>query len=155
MSEYNIHLKWRRETEDFDYKTYDRTHTVYFYGGPKIEVSSAPDLYRNPQFHTPEELFVASVSSCYMLTFLAIAAKKKYIIDEYIDCATCVLTEVESKRQSISEVILRPVVSFHKGSKPKESVGQKIFQTAHEVCFITNSIKATVSIIPQCKEGDA
>ena len=64
MLMYNVHLDWKRDTEDFQYNTYNRKHTLFFNGGPKIEISSSSNLIRNPQFHCPEELLIASLSSC-------------------------------------------------------------------------------------------
>ena len=148
MSEYNIRLSWKRETDDFDYKTYNRKHTVFFYGGPKIEVNSAPEYLRNPQFHSPEELLAAAISSCLLLTFLSSCAKKGIVVDTYQDNTTCILSEIEKDKQAITEVILRPLVSFPMESKPDRNTLHKLFNTAHEQCFIANSLNASITINP-------
>lgn len=145
---YNVHLNWKRETDDFDYKTYNRKHTVVFYGGPKLNISSAPDFIRNPEFQSPEELLVAAVSSCYLLTFLSIAAKKGFVVDGYVDDATCILSKVGNK-QAITQVNLRPVIAFDKDHKPDMDSMTQIFEAAREHCFIANSLTATIFVNPQ------
>lgn len=148
MYEYNVHLKWQRDSDDFDYQTYNRKHSIHFYGGPKIEVSSAPDLYRNPQFQSPEELFIASVSSCFMLTFLSLAAKKNITVDNYIDDATCYRSSLVGKQQAITEITLRPIITFPKNRKPDEKSLNQLVKSAHDRCFIANSIIATITVNP-------
>lgn len=145
MSEYNVHLKWQRTTADFDYETYDRKHTVFFYGGPKIEMDSAPNMVRNPQFQTPEELLIAALSSCFMLTFLSLAANEHLIVNSYQDNATCVLGLNEAK---VIEVILRPSLVFEQGYKPEKAVLTRLFKTAREHCFIANSLATDVTVNP-------
>ena len=148
MSEYNIRLSWKRDSDNFDYKTYNRKHTVFFYGGPKIEVNSGPDFLRNPQFHCPEELLAASISSCFLLTFLSISAKRGIIVNDYQDNTTCILNEITGKKYAVTEIILRPTVTFEKESRPDKASLNKLFETVHEQCFIANSLKAQITITP-------
>ena len=77
MSEHRISLAWKRQTPDFAYDTYDRTHTVMFEGGQTIQASAAAAYLGKADYANPEELLAASLSSCHMLTFLAIAAKPR------------------------------------------------------------------------------
>ena len=156
MSEfYNVRLAWKRETDDYNYKTYNRKHTVFFYGGPKLEISSSPDFLRNPQFQSPEELLVAAVSSCYLLTFLSITATKGIIVDSYQDNSTCVLGKVKQGKQGITQIILRPVILFKEGHKPDKDDIKQLFETAHDHCFIANSLKATITVTPECRESQS
>ena len=156
MSEfYNVRLAWERETKDYDYKTYNRKHTVFFYGGPKLEVSSSPDFLRNPQYQSPEELLIAAVSSCYLLTFLSITASKGIIIDSYQDNSTCVLGKVKEGKQGITQVILRPVIVFKEGNKPDKEDIKKLFQMAHDHCFIANSLTVKITVTPQCRDAQS
>lgn len=153
MAEYNIRLKWQRDASvDFDYKTYNRKHTVFFFGGPKIEISSNPHLHRNPRFNSPEELFIASIASSYMLTFLSVAAKDNIIIDEYLDSATCLLNNLDDSKQAITEIILHPAIVFHTGHQPNKNVIKQLINSAKELCFIINSINANISVCPECTE---
>ena len=69
-------LTWKRATPDFQYQTYNRDHTWKFDGGHEMDATAAPAYLGNPKFVDPEEAFVASLSSCHMLTFLAVACKR-------------------------------------------------------------------------------
>src|SRR5204862_103840 len=71
----------------FEYQKYSRDHTWKFDGGHEMQASAAPTYLGNPNLVDPEEAFVASLSSCHMLTFLAIACKKRFVLDEYSDDA--------------------------------------------------------------------
>ena len=86
MSSYSIRLDWRRTTPDFDYKTFNRGHLWHLAGGHQtVPGSSAPEYSGDPEMSNPEEALLASLSSCHMLTFLAIAALKKLVVDSYED----------------------------------------------------------------------
>ncbi|CEG58407.1 OsmC family protein [Legionella fallonii] len=146
MLMYNIHLQWERETEDFNYRTYNRKHTVFFNGGPKIEINSSSNFIRNPQFHSPEELLIASLSSCFLLTFLALCSKKKYIVNSYLDQGFCHINEHE---RVITDIVLSPIVLFEQGSKPDKTTMRELFDEAHNLCFIANSLKVPIRISPE------
>ena len=143
MPEYNIRLLWERGAEDFNYQTYSRKHTVFFYGGPKLEVNSSPHFMRNPQFHCPEELLTASLSSCFLLTFLSLCAKEGYTVDSYSDRATCVIDEIN---HTVSHIVLSPAVSFKKENTPDKKAMEKLFEATHSLCFIANSLKSSITV---------
>jgi organic hydroperoxide reductase OsmC/OhrA len=85
MSEHKVALKWARGDAEFSYQKYPRDHTWSFDGGYTVIATAAPAYLGNPAHVDPEEAFVASLSSCHMLTFLAIACKQKFVIDSYED----------------------------------------------------------------------
>lgn len=85
MSEHHAKVVWSRNEVDFSYQTYSRDHLWSFPGGVEVPASAAPDFLGSEQRVDPEEAFVAALSSCHMLTFLAIAAKKRLVIEEYQD----------------------------------------------------------------------
>src|SRR5512136_735237 len=87
MSEYTIALSWSRNTPDFMYDTYTRSHSISFGTGGKICASAAPEFHGDPNCLDPEQAFVMALASCHMLTFLAIACKKGFIVDRYTDKA--------------------------------------------------------------------
>lgn len=145
MLMYNIHLNWKRETEDFQYDTYNRKHTVFFNGGPKIEIDTSPHFIRNPHFQCPEELLIASLSSCFLLTFLSICCKQGFVIDSYSGQGYCHLNE---KQHCISEIILCPVVTFSSTDQPDKQTMHDLFKQTHERCFIANSLKVPISVNP-------
>ena len=94
----------------------------------------------------PEEAFVASLSSCHMLWFLSVAAKKRYVVDSYIDEAVGVMEKDEKGKLAMTKVILRPQVHFSGENQPSDRARQKMHQLAHENCFIANSVKTEVLV---------
>ena len=145
MSEHNIILSWQRATADFSYKTYNRTHTVKFSGGSQVEVTAAPEYLGDPSITNPEELLVAALSSCHMLTFLAIAATKGLVIDNYIDNAVGMLGKNAEGRMAITRVVLRPEITFS-GNMPDAATLNAIHDKAHVNCFIANSVNFEVVV---------
>jgi organic hydroperoxide reductase OsmC/OhrA len=85
MSEHTATIKWERGGAEFSYQTYPRDHTWSFDGGYIMTATAAPAYLGTPTNVDPEEAFVASLSSCHMLTFLAIACKQKFVVDSYED----------------------------------------------------------------------
>ena len=85
MSENKASIQWKRDTKDFNIKTYNRDHELRFDNGFVIPASGAVDFNGNSQLNNPEDLFVASVMGCRMLTFLAVTSIKKFTLDLYTD----------------------------------------------------------------------
>src|SRR4051812_43157343 len=112
MSHHKAYLVWKRNTPDFSYESYDRTHAIRFEGGTVLQASSAPEFKGNKERVNPEEMFAAALSSCHMLTFLAIAARSKIIVDEYQDVAVAELAKNASGKLAITKVILSPKIRF-------------------------------------------
>jgi len=92
----------------------------------------------------PEEAFVASLSSCHMLFFLSIAAKRRFVVDSYIDKAVGIMEEDENKKTSITKVILRPKIVCSGDKHPTMAQLEKMHHQSHDQCFIANSVKTEV-----------
>ena len=149
MSEHTITVEWKRETSDFDYRTYNRDHDWKFDAGITIRASSNPIYQGNERCVDPEEAFVASLSSCHMLTFLALAANKRYVVDRYRDQAVGVLGNDASGNLAMTRVTLRPQVTFGGESPPSEAEHRQLHHRAHRACFLANSVKTEVVVEPQ------
>src|SRR4029079_11794445 len=108
MSEHKATIDWKRVTPDFAYETYNRDHDWSFDAGVTVRASATTAYQGNPACVDPEEAFVASLSSCHMLTFLAITAVKKLVVDAYQDEAVGVLAKDAGGRLAITRVTLRP-----------------------------------------------
>ena len=80
MSEHKATLKWELGGAEFSYQKYPRDHSWSFDGGHSMTATAAPAYLGNPANVDPEEAFVASLASCHMLTFLAIACKQKFVV---------------------------------------------------------------------------
>lgn len=150
MSEHIAVIKWQRNQAKFVDNKYSREHIWQFDGGAEILASASPNVvsipYSNPARIDPEEAFVASLSSCHMLWFLSIAAKRKFVVESYIDRAIGVLNKNEKGKLAITKVILRPQVIFALENLPTVEQIDAIHEEAHDRCFIANSVKTKVII---------
>lgn len=145
MSEHRATVRWSRTSDDFGYESYNRAHTWDFGDGVVVPASAAPDFKGEAERVDPEEAFVASLSSCHMLTFLALCSKKRLTVDGYADAAVGTLGKNEQGRLAMTDVVLRPQVTFA-GDAPGPEALQKLHQRAHEQCFIANSVQTRVRI---------
>ncbi len=146
MSEYKVILKWERRGAEFSYQKYPRDHTWAFDGGHTITATAAPTYFGNPAYVNPEEAFVASLSSCHMLTFLAIACKKKFILDSYEDEAVGHMEQNADGKLAITRVELRPKIQWGCDRRPSAEELNKLHQAAHENCFIANSVRTDLIV---------
>ena len=146
MSEHRATVSWRRESDDFAYESYNRGHGWSFDSGVEVPASAAPDFLGDPDRVDPEEAFVAAISSCHMLTFLAIAARKRLVVDGYRDEAVGHMEKNEDGRLAITRVVLRPRIEFAGDGAPSADVLEKMHHQAHEHCFIANSVRTEVTV---------
>jgi len=148
MSEHNATIDWQRDGTDFTYATYPRRHTMTFDNGKSIEASAAVEYRGDADCVDPEALLAASLSSCHMLTFLAIAAKKKITIDSYRDPAVGTLGKNADGKMVLTQVILRPTITFGGPAEaaPDAATLDALHHSAHEHCFIANSVTTQVVV---------
>ena len=145
MSEHRATVAWRRDSDDFTYERYTRDHTWTFEGGTSVNASAAPTYFGSAARVDPEEALVAALSSCHMLTFLAIAAKKRLVVDSYRDAAVGFMEKNEDGRLAITRVVLRPEIVFS-GEAPDGDALARLHHRAHEQCFIANSVRTEVTV---------
>ncbi len=149
MSEHKMTLTWKRGDLPFEYQKYSRNHTWKFDGGHEMTASAAPAYLGDPKNVNPEEAYVASLSSCHMLTFLAIACKQKFVLDEYIDDAVGHMEKNAEGKMAITKVTLKPKITFSGDKKPTAEELDKMHHAAHENCFIASSVKTEITVEPQ------
>jgi organic hydroperoxide reductase OsmC/OhrA len=147
MSTHEAHVSWSRTSPDFLYDTYPRAHTVRWGSGGSQPASSAPEYLGDPDRLNPEEAFVGALSSCHMLTFLAICARKRLTVDHYEDQAVGFLEKNAAGRLAITRVELRPVVRFAPGVEVDADALARLHDTAHRNCFIAQSVQSEVRVI--------
>ena len=148
MSEHRATIDWKRESQGFGYDTYNRGHRWSFDGGVEVAASAAPAYRGDPDRVDPEEAFVASLASCHMLTFLAIAARQRFVVDSYSDQAIGFMEKNEKGRLAITRVTLRPKIAFGGEKPPSGEQLAKLHELAHEQCFIANSVLTQISVEP-------
>jgi organic hydroperoxide reductase OsmC/OhrA len=146
MSEHVVDVSWSRGEHEFTYQSYSRDHEWRFDGGVTVPGSANP-AYLGTDSGTvdPEEAFVASLSSCHMLTFLAIAAKKRLVVDSYVDHAVGVMAKNEAGRVAVTKVTLHPVITFA-GETPDEAALDRLHHLSHQECFIANSVTTEIVV---------
>jgi organic hydroperoxide reductase OsmC/OhrA len=154
MSEYTARLLWQRgPLEKFSDNRYSRRHTITFDGGFELVGSSSPSVVPLPFSDAgavdPEEMFVASLSSCHMLWFLSLAAVAGHRVERYEDDAAGTMARNARGRIAMTRVVLRPRVVFVEGAGPDEAALAALHHEAHDKCFIANSVQTEVLCEPR------
>lgn len=152
MTPYLAAIHWKRDDQVFTDNRYSRGHTWTFDGGITVPASSSPHIvplpYSVANAVDPEEAFVASLSSCHMLWFLSIAAKRGFCVDSYTDHAVGLMEKNDAGRLAITRVILRPQAIFSGKNLPTQAEIDTMHHEANEECFITNSVKTKIECEP-------
>ena len=142
MAEHRILLTWNDGGKPFTYDAYPREHQIAYKGGQQTITTSAAPAYKGDGKHLdPEDMLVAALSSCHMLSFLAICTKKKVTVKSYQDNAVGFL-EHDGGRLWLTRVILRPKVECDADAATLEA----IHHLAHDACFIANSVTTEVVV---------
>ncbi len=150
---FHARLEWIEGDEGttLDYGTYGRNHLVKCPEKPAMTMSAAPQYKGDPTRHNPEELFTASIASCQMLTYLALAAFAKIRVLAYTDDAEGILKVDEHKIRWVTRVVLRPKILITKEEDRNKALA--LVEKAHKQCFIANSVKTEIVNEPEIIVG--
>lgn len=146
MSEHRIGLEWLRNGGPFARGNYLPDHTIRYAGGQTLHGSPASAFGGNDAYADPEQLLLSALSACHMLTFLAVAANRGYVVDSYSDDAMAVLDKNTDGKMAVVKAILAPKVMFSGDKQPSTDEYAKLHERAHAACFIANSVKTEVEI---------
>lgn len=153
--DYTATIFWQRGDVTFVDNRYSRAHTWIFDGGASVPASASPHVVPAPYSDAggvdPEEAFVASLSSCHMLWFLAVAAKRNFCVEDYRDQAVGVMGRNSEGKYAMTHVTLHPAVRFAGDKQPSKAEIIAMHERAHEECFIAHSVKTEV----RCEPVDA
>jgi organic hydroperoxide reductase OsmC/OhrA len=158
MSEHKATVHWEKSSanEDFLKGKFSREHTWTFDGGVTVPASASPSVVRapfsNPANVDPEEAFVASISSCHMLTFVYVAMRQGFVIERYEDEAVGVMTPNEAGVPWVSLVTLHPEIVYGGEKRPTPEEIAHLHHLAHEQCFIANSVKTQIVVHDPTKD---
>lgn len=148
--QYNAKVNWSRGGASFTDQRYSREHMWTFDGGIQVKASSSPLSVKLPysvaEAVDPEEALVAALASCHMLTFLYVAAKQGFVVDDYADDAVGEMTKNEHGKLWVSRIILSPAIKFTGDKRPSPEQLHELHHLAHEECYIANSIKGEVVV---------
>jgi organic hydroperoxide reductase OsmC/OhrA len=152
LSTYRATVDWRCEG-DFATRRYSRGHTLSFDGGLTVPGTAGPANV-NPRYAVegavdPEQAFTASIAACHMLWFLDVAARAGFVVESYADEAEGTLAKGPSGKQVMTRVVLRPKIVFAGECQPSPAELAALHHTAHEACFIANSVKSEIVIEPR------
>ena len=149
MAHHKALITWDLNGGDFASGKYTRGHTWSFDGGAVVPGSSSPHVVPLPMSVEsavdPEEAFVASLSSCHMLSFLYEAWKAKFEVISYKDEAVGTMEKIADRRFAITHVTLNPIIQFGERKPTKEELDH-MHHLSHEACFIANSVKTEITV---------
>ena len=150
MHRYSARTAWSRNGATFSDNRYSRGHEWSFDGGVTVPASASPSIVPAPWSVAaavdPEEALVASASSCHMLWFLSLAAKRGFVVDSYVDDAFGVMEKNAHGKLAFSRITLQPNVSFGGATQPTEDEIAFLHHDAHAECFIANSLKCDIVV---------
>jgi organic hydroperoxide reductase OsmC/OhrA len=138
---YEARLEWHTGAEGVA----AGNHRVEFAGRPAVEVSAAPQYRGDPTRPNPEELFVASLASCQLLTYLALARGAGVTVRRYEDHAVGTLA-IADRKMRMMDVLLRPRITIAGSDRDK---ARALVEKAHDGCFIANSVACAVRVEPE------
>jgi organic hydroperoxide reductase OsmC/OhrA len=152
LAQYTARVSWQRAGARFSDSRYSRAHEWAFDGGLTLKASASPQVVppplSDPQGVDPEEALVASLSSCHMLWFLHIAAKRGFVVESYSDDAVGQMGKNEEGRVAMTRVTLRPSVAFAGESIPDAATLAQMHEAAHHECYIANTVRTVVTVEP-------
>lgn len=148
MAAYRATIEWAlKDGEDFPAGRYSRGHTVSF-AEHVVPATASPHIvgkWAVPGAVDPEEMLVASLSNCHMLTFLHVARLAGFVVTRYRDAAEGVMAKNAEGRMAVTRVTLRPEITYA-GKRPTDAERDHLHHQAHEECFIANSVKTEVVV---------
>jgi organic hydroperoxide reductase OsmC/OhrA len=154
--QYTLAIKWtgNRGEGTSHYTKYDRSHTLSVPGKPDILCSSDVPFRGDAAKYNPEDMFLASVSSCHMLWYLHLCADAGIVVVDYTDNPTGTLREASTdSRGRFTDITLHPVVTITDASKIQQA--NELHDKANEMCFIANSCNFTIHHEPVCIVAEA
>ena len=147
---YTVTIEWTGNRGDgtASYRAYDRTHEITASSKPPIPGSSDPAFRGDAARYNPEDLLVASLSACHMLTYLHLCSAAGVNVSAYVDDARGTMVENGSGGGRFTEVVLRPRVTISAGDAP---VARELHHQAHDLCFIASSVNFPVRCEPELR----
>jgi organic hydroperoxide reductase OsmC/OhrA len=159
MATHTALIEWSGDGSKFTDNRYSRAHRWTFDGGAVVPASSSPHVVRvpfsDPAGVDPEEAYVAALSSCHMLWFLSIAAGQGYVVTSYRDEAEGTMAKNEDGKEVVTRVVLKPAVAFAGTKAPSDEVLAHLHHSAHDACFLANSVKTVIDVEGSWRFGEA
>jgi len=151
---YEVRVEWtgNRGTGTSAYRAYGRSNVVRSAGKPDLPGSADRPFFGDADRWNPEELLVAALSQCHMLSYLHVAVRSGVVVTAYTDAATASLEVDPDGGGRLTEVELHPVVTL--ADESQRALADSLHDEAHRLCFIANSVRVPVRHRP-VPPGDA
>lgn len=151
---YKLTVKWTGNNGKgtSSYREFERSHSILVENKVEILGSSDPAFRGDKTKHNPEDLLIASVSSCHMLWYLHLCALAGVIVTDYIDNATGIMIETSNGGGKFTEITLHPTVTITNSSMIEKA--NELHKKANELCFVANSLNFPVHHKPTCEVKD-
>lgn len=147
MSDYVATLKWSLGEGQMEHGQYNVNHRMAFAGGLEAIMTSAPDYGGDARYVNPEEAIAASLSSCHMMTFLALCAKAGWKLTAYEDAAVARLGKTEDGRTCVGSITLHPKMTFQEGHEKTTAELEEMHERAHRYCFVANALSCKMDVV--------
>jgi organic hydroperoxide reductase OsmC/OhrA len=151
---YSVEVSWNAACGEGtkSYRSYRRDHAIAAEGKPEIPASSDPAFRGDPTRYNPEELLVASLSSCHMLWYLHLCATNRITVLDYRDRASGSMREESDGSGQFVKVELRPAVTVAPDSDATRALA--LHEDAHRLCFIARSVNFPVEVAPEIRDSE-
>lgn len=151
---FELTTKWTGNKGDgtSNYRAYDRSHSVIIKDKPEILASSDPAFRGDPSKHNPEDLLIAALSGCHMLSYLHVCVQNGIVVTAYEDRATGTMVVNPDGSGHFTEVTLHPVVTITDASSIDKA--NELHHKANKLCFIANSCNFPIYHQPICHTSD-
>jgi len=150
MSQHKAKIEWKGWTPEYALGKYSRVHTWSFDGGLTVPASAAPGVVPAPFVDLagvdPEEAFVASISSCHMLTYLHVARRAGFQIESYVDEAVGDMAKNDKGIPWVATVTLNPQIVYVGDKRPSHEEEAQLHHKAHDGCYVSQSVKSDVKV---------
>ena len=147
MSDLSIELNWELGKKKFITGEYLTEHTILVNEHISFKAGSAPDYGGNKENMNPEQSLAAAISSCHMMTFLALAAKMKWPVVSYYDKASAFLGKNSKGKMCVNKIELNPKIIFDNNFSVTNEEMIKMQDRAHRYCFVANSLSDEVEVV--------
>ena len=147
MENLSIKLNWNLGDGELSFGKYNTNHKIKINDEILLNASAAEEYGGNPNNLNPEQAFVAAISSCHMMTFLALAAKMKWPVITYEDKAVAYLGKNSKGRMSVTKIELSPKITFKGNFTISDEEMAEMQDRSHRYCFIANSLSDEVKLV--------
>jgi organic hydroperoxide reductase OsmC/OhrA len=148
--DYSATIKWTGNNGKgtSNYNNFERDHSISNNNKPDILCSADPAFLGDKTKYNPEELLLASLSSCHMLWYLHLCSESNIVVTKYYDNATGIMIEKTDGSGCFSKVTLNPTIIVTENLMIEKAI--ELHKKANELCFIANSVNFKIFHKPNC-----